>query len=168
MVRFLEKEEYERTRALNDACFPDEDFSKEYYDGGAIFRNRIAVKEIGGKIVSEAHFAPRKAWYRRTDGTPYAEEIEYILCVATDPVHRHRGYMDEVLEFALETMRKEGRPWTFLLPVNKEIYRHLGFVHDWTFHPDEADLLYADEGLTECSAKLLCAERFIKPERITE
>lgn len=167
MTRFLREEEYGRTRALNDLCFPDEEFSAEYYGGGEVKKSRIVVKEIEGEIVSEAHAALRKIWYRHPDGTAYCEEIPYIFCVATHPEHRHRGYMDEVLGLMLERFREEGVPWTFLLPVNKAIYRHLGFVHDWVFRMEEADILYADDGLTECSAKLLCTPEFRKPEQIT-
>ena len=168
MARFLKQEEYGKTRALNELCFPGEEFAREYYDEGGILENRVIVKELDGKVVAQAHLAPRKAWYRRPDGTPYFQQVDYILCVATDPAYRHRGFMDEVMELAIRKLQEEGQPWTFLIAVNKEIYRHLGFVYDWTFNPEEEDLLYADEGLTECSARLLCAEQFVKPERITE
>lgn len=167
MARFLKKEEYGLTRALNDLCFPDEAFSREYYEEGGILENRVVVKEMDGKVVAEAHLAPRKAWYRNTDGTEYAVDVDYILCVATAPAYRHRGYMDEVLELAISEMKKKGKPWTFLMPVDMAIYRHLGFTHDWTSNSDEAELLYADDGLSVCSARLLCAERFEVPERIS-
>ncbi|MDO4265467.1 MAG: GNAT family N-acetyltransferase [Eubacteriales bacterium] len=167
MIRFLKEDEYGRTRALNDLCFPDEEFSAAYYDDGIVKKSRIAVKEIGGEIVSEAHAAPRKLWYRDPDGRPYSVEVPYIFCVATHPAYRHRGYMDEVLKLMLDVLREDGAPFAFLVPVDPAIYRHLGFVHDWTFGGEEAELLYADDGLTECSAKLLCAAEFRKPERIT-
>ena len=167
MARFLKKEEYGVTRALNDLCFPDEAFSKEYYEDGGILENRVVVKEEDGKVVAQAHLAPRKAWYRDAGGKAYAVDVDYILCVATDPAYRHRGYMDEVMACALAKLQEEGKPWAFLIAVDKAIYRHLGFTYDWAFNLDEAELLYADDGLTECSAKLLCAEHFEKPERIT-
>ena len=168
MIRFLRQEEYDRTRPLNELCFPDEEFSAEYYDGGVINRSRIAVKEIGAEIVSEAHVAPRTLWYHRADGTQYTVNVPYIFCVATHPEYRHRGYMDEVLSLVLDTLREEGCPFAFLVPVDQRIYRHLGFVYDWSFRPEEADILYADDGLTQCSAKLLCADTFCRPERITD
>lgn len=98
----------------------------------------------------------------------YAVEAPYIFCVATHPEYRHRGYMDEVLGLLLEAFQKEGIPFAFLVPVDTKIYRHLGFVHDWTFGAGEADLLYADDGLSTCSARLLCAEAFAPPVKITE
>lgn len=163
MVRFLRAEEYPRTRALSFACFGDDAFDEVYYvTRGDIYKNRIAVKEQDGKIVAMLQLAPRKAWYGEK-----AIPVDYIMYVATDPAYRHRGYMDELLRFACDTMRQEGKEWTFLVAVNKEIYRHFGFVYDWRFHPEEADLLYADEGLTECSAKLLCADAFHVPDYLT-
>lgn len=163
MVRFLKPEEYPRTRALSLACFGDDAFDEEYYvTKRRIYENRVLVKEADGEIAAMLQLAPRKAWY----GT-HAEDVDYILYVATAPAYRRRGYMDELLAFACETMQKEGKPWTFLVAVDKEIYRHFGFVHDWRFHPEEAELLYADEGLTECSAKLLCAENFKVPDYLS-
>lgn len=162
MVRFLKPEEYGKTRALCDLCFQDEAFSREYYETERkIEQNRVAVKEIDGEIVAMAQVAPRKALVRGV-----WQDAPYILGVCTAPAHRHRGYMDELLQLICETLRVEGAPWTFLIAVDQAIYRHLGFVYDWAFSEEEAALLEADEGLTECSAKLLCAECFEKPEKI--
>ena len=168
MVRFLKPSEYSITRPLNDLCFPDEEFSREYYEEGGIQQNRVVVKEVDGKVAAMAHFAPRKAWYRKADGSEYAESVDYIMDVATYPQMRHKGYMDEILRFAMEEMRREGKNWTFLVPVDPEIYLHLGFTHHWKFAKDETDLLYADEGLTECYACVLNPEAgFKQPLRIT-
>lgn len=162
MVRFLAKEEYPRTRALSLACFQDNAFDESFYvTTGAVYQNRIAVLEQDGEILSMVQIAPRAAVIHGLK-----QPAPYLMMVATRPEQRHRGYMDEVMQFVCTSLKEEGTPWTFLVAVDRNIYRHLGFSYDWPFAPNEADLLFADDGLTLCSAKLLCAERFEVPEAI--
>ena len=71
--------------------------------------------------------------------------------------------MDRVMDLAEETLRAEGAPWCFLVAVDKEIYRHRGYVYDWPFRDEERELLAAEDDLADCSAKLLNAESFRPP-----
>ena len=171
MVRFLNKSEYLDTIPLLTACFgDDEEFISEYYGSeekpGEVFKGRIAVKELDGRIVSMVHLKPVQAVYESDDPSGRSIDISYILCVSTLPAYRHRGYMDEVMGFVTDTLRREGAPWCFLIAVSKEIYRHLGFVYDWKLSDREAEMLYADEGLNEASGKLLNAKQMMIPSKI--
>ena len=157
-LRFLGPEEYEKTRELAEICFGKEDFDEEYYSKD-LYDNLIAVKERDGRIISMAHLAERRLFF---EGREYCD-VYYILYVATLPEERHKGYMDEVMSFTFERMMEEKRELTFLVPIDPGIYRHLGFEYDWEFNEDERELLYADEGLNFCSAKLICAKSFKKP-----
>lgn len=160
MIRFLDKKEYGRTRKLFKACFMDDEFEREYYaEDGVVQEHRIAVVEESGKIIAMLHLAPMEAIY--ADG--HIEYTEYILCVGTDPGFRHKGYMDKLMKWTEDRLIEEGLTWTFLVAVDKNIYRHLGYVYDWRFNENERDLLFADEGLTDCSAKLLCGKTFTVP-----
>lgn len=184
MVRFLEKSEFGRTVPLFEQCFgKDPEFEAEYYGddvhAGEVLKGRIAVLEEDGRILSMVHLKPVLAEYgpeesvpedrtvKRPGGTTAAEGTElpvtYLLCIATDPACRHRGYMDRVMDLAEETLRAEGSPWCFLVAVDKEIYRHRGYVYDWPFRDEERELLAAEDDLSDCSAKLLNAESFRPP-----
>ncbi len=156
----------------------------------AVNGNRIAVLENdAGEILSMVHIRPMKAVYRLApdspeatslekespesenpgSGMPAAEEtisVRYLMAVATKKACRHRGYMDRVMGLVLETLTAEGDPWCFLIAVDKDIYRHLGFVIDWRVSPAEQEMLYADENLTEASGKLLCADKMRIPDLI--
>ena len=112
------------------------------------------------------HLKPVQAVYESEDPSGRSIDISYILCVSTLPAYRHRGYMDEVMVFVTDTLRREGAPWCFLIAVSKEIYRHLGFVYDWKLSDREAEMLYADEGLNEASGKLLNAKQMMIPSKI--
>ena len=164
MVRLLAKEEYFRTIPLFTACFGgDEEFMQEYYGDsshpGAVFSGRIAVREELGEIVSMVHLKPVLA-VRGNETLP----VTYIMGVATHPDFRHRGYMDEVMGFVLDLLRSEGAPWCFLIAVDKEIYRHLGFLVDWRLTPEDAEMLYADDGLEDASGCLLGSRPLAVPE----
>ena len=158
--RFLEKEEYKNTLPLALSCFGDPEFMEEYY-AGPVFENRVAVLEEEGRIVPMVQLRPFTAVF-----PDRSLPVHYILFVCTDPGFRHRGFMDVLMEYALRELRKAGEEFCFLVAVDKEIYRHLGFVHDWPFRPEEQDLLFADDGLTDCSARLLNGGAFTPPDRL--
>lgn len=84
--------------------------------------------------------------------------VPYIMGVCTLPEYRHRGLMDRLMTLAADRLKAEGYPWCFLIAVNKDIYRHLGFTYDWKLSERECELLYADDGLDTASGKLLNAD----------
>lgn len=159
-IRFLSPSENRKTRTLADICFAPASDNDEYYRND-IIDSRIAVIEDGDVVCSMAHL---RRMILTTDDNIYS--VWYICYVATLPALRRQRYMTRLFDFVLETLKKEGETLTFLTPVDKKIYRHLGFVHDWTFRREEAELLYADDDLDECSACLLNAESFIMPQQI--
>ena len=163
MARFLEQEENILTKPLFSLCFPDEEFLKEHYgrDGEGL-GCRTAAAEMDGSIVSMAQLVRRTAVYSESE-----LPVWYIMGVCTHPDYRHRGLMDEVLSLVLEQFSREGEEYCFLMPVDPEIYRHLGFIHD--FHvrtKEELDLLYADDGLSLCSAREFREGAFREPMHI--
>ena len=163
-MRFLDKKEYVSAKELTVVCFGNDDgfFDGYYAPKGIISSGRIAVMEENGRIVSMIHLLPLTAEAESGE----EKNVTYLLCVATAPDCRHRGYMAELMRFVTDTLKAEGEPWTFLVAVDKAIYRGCGFTIDWEFDPRDAELLCADEGLTECSTKLLNETVFRKPKKL--
>lgn len=159
MIRFLTREEYERTKPLAAACFGDDEELERYYRQD-VGENRVAVMEKDGRIVSMVQLRRFSAEYG-DESVP----VWYMLYVCTAPDCRGRGYMDAVMGFVLDTLRDEGEPFCFLVPVDEKIYAHLGFVYSWRFREEERSMLYA-EGYESCYACLLGWERFSPPERL--
>ena len=160
-IRFLNRDEYGRTRALAAACFGSSDDLAGYYEN-VVRENRVAVLEDGGAILSMAHLHRMLAVYAEK-----SVPVWYILYVCTEKAHRHRGYMDRVMRFVLQTLQNEGEAFTFLVPVNREVYAHLGFTDAWRFDETERELLDADDDLTECVAcRLNNDESFTAPLRL--
>mgnify|MGYP004537121795 CR=1 FL=1 len=172
ITRFLEKYEYVRTLKLFKECFGnDEEYIAELYGElngenectGTIRTHEIAVIENeNGDILSMVHYKPVNAVF--ADGRTVS--VSYIMDVATAAASRRNGYMDTLMRLVMKRLSDKKEPWCFLIAVDKAIYKHLGFVHDWVFNSDEADLLDADDGLTECSAAMLNAEVFEAPVRL--
>lgn len=161
MIRFLDPSENVKTRTLADICFAPAEDNDDYYLND-IADSRIAVIEDGEKLCCMAHL--RRMRLATAEGS---RSVWYICYVATLPELRKRGYMTKLLSFVLDVLKREGEALTFLAPVDKKLYRHLGFVYDWTFRPEEAELLYAEDGLRECSACLLNTPSFVIPQEIS-
>ncbi len=168
-----------------------EEFMEEFYgsvlpDGrctGRVSDGRIAVLEAGSEPVSEdAPGADPLAGSPASPETGSAPEIlsmvqvqfyrtasgrvlPYLMGVSTWPRHRHHGYMDAVMNFVLSALKEEGYPCCFLIAVDRKIYRHLDFVHDWKLSEAECLMLYADDGLDTASACLFNSNEFT-PEPI--
>ncbi len=141
ILRFLRKNEFVKTKELATECFGNTDDLEEYYSKD-VFDNRIAVIEENGKIISMVHLKRMIA-----DFKDVSVSLWYILYVATKKQYQKKGYMKKTLGFVLDTLKKEGESFTFLVPVNEDVYKNSGFTFKWRFNNDEADLLYADDGL---------------------
>ena len=179
---FLNKNEYGSTRKLFTECFgDDEEFMSEFYGvcgeagrcGGKVDDAVIAVIRDGDTPVAMVQYmlvkavskdaerqgkavdaAAQKEKNGASDIYRDAVDIPYIMGVCTLPRYRHRGLMDKLMKAVMDRMEKEGYPWCFLIAVDRNIYRHLGFIRDWKLSDRERELLYADDGLEIASAKL--------------
>ena len=180
---FLNKNEYGSTRRLFTECFgDDEEFMGEFYGicdeagrcSGKVDDAVIAVVKDGDMPVAMVQYILVKAVSKDTerqgkavdlssrkempDASDISEDerkIPYIMGVCTLPDYRHRGLMDKLMNAVTDRIEQEGYPWCFLIAVDRNIYRHLGFAYDWKLSEREQELLYADEGLDTASAKLL-------------
>ena len=121
--RKLLLEEHIKTKEIWRNIFPEESegFLNYYFDE-KIKDNEIYVIEDGDKIVSMIHLNP----YDMRVGTEQYR-LHYIVGVATDPHYRKRGLMRRLLNYVFDIMRDRGEPFTYLMPVAKEIYEPFGF-----------------------------------------
>lgn len=147
------------TKPLAQACF-DRAEAEEYY-ASAVADCRVAAAIEDGAIRSMVHL-------RRFIARCGEEErlVWYLQYVGTDPAYRRRGYMASVMRFVLDSLRREGEQFAFLVPVDKEVYRSLGFVHFWQFREEERTSLLADDGLTDCAACVLSGGAFTAPTQL--
>ena len=146
-VRFLTGEEYGQTKALAAVCF-GEDGLEEYYCT-RVPACRIAAAVENGTVCAMVHL------HRMLVTADTTFPALYLSHICTAPAYRRQGLMDAVTGFVLQTLRKEGERFVFLVPVDTELYVHLGFVHFWQFGEAQRDLLLADDGLTRAAGMML-------------
>ena len=159
MVRFLDRKEYSSTFDLALNCFHDRDFLEDFYSDD-IYSCAVAVNEVDGAVVSMAMVKRVLLRYKNK-----VVESSYIFMVCTSPEMRHRGYMDDTILFICEKIATQT---VFLIPVDPQIYKHLGFIYFWRFNEDERDMLYADDGLDMCYMKVMDSVEFEKPDGILQ
>lgn len=123
MPRKLSQEEHIKTKQMWRDIFADESESfLNYYYSEKIKDNEIYVIEDGDKIVSMIHLNPYNV---RVGKEQY--RLHYIVGVATDPAYRKKGLMAKLLNYTMDLMAERGEPFTYLMPVAKEIYEPFGF-----------------------------------------
>lgn len=112
-------------------CFGDSGSYTDFYFEWVVPYNRIYTLYKEGKLCSMLHL------------NPYTFEIwevevkaDYIVGVATKAEERRKGYMGLLINEALDTMYKEDKPFTYLVPAAESIYypydfRSVYFQEDW-------------------------------------
>jgi predicted acetyltransferase len=112
-------------------CFGDSGSYTDFYFEWVVPYNRIYTLYKEGKLCSMLHL------------NPYTFEIwevevkaDYIVGVATKAEERRKGYMGLLINEALDTMYKEDKPFTYLMPAAESIYypydfRSVYFQEDW-------------------------------------
>lgn len=120
---YLEEEDKQETRRLWHDCFKEdsEEFTDFYYSE-KVTENHILVKKQNGFIISMAQMNPYSVRVK-----DHSFPIYYLVGVATQERHRHRGHMSEILKRLMNDLWEEKAPFTFLMPAAREIYLPFGF-----------------------------------------
>ena len=123
MIRYLADNERGRSEALYRAAFPeDKDAFVEYYYSYVTKNNKVLVLEQEGEICSMLHLNPYEI---SVNG--FRQDAYYYVAVATKEDCRHQGMMRKLLVKSLNDIRKEGHPFTYLMPANRAIYEPFDF-----------------------------------------
>ena len=122
-IRYLNRDEKERTKRLWESCFAeDSNEFVSYYYKEKIQQNRILVKLDGNDVITMLHRNPYQIRMRKKHWN-----VDYIVGVATRYDRRKKGYMEKVLITCLNDMNREHMPFTFLMPVSEAIYYPYSF-----------------------------------------
>lgn len=109
-------------RAMWDEIFADEKKFADYYFSEVVKRNKTLVALYDGKLIGMIHLNP---YMVNCCGMP--KKVYYIVGVAVDRRYRGMGIMKHIMNKAIEDMKKEGCPFTFLMPENENYYSGIGF-----------------------------------------
>lgn len=109
-------------RSLWEACFDDRDDFVDFYFKEVCCENLILLAHRGKALVGMVHLNPYDVVL---DGRKC--RCYYIVGVAVKSEYRRRGIMRAMLTKAIQDMREEGCPFTFLMPEREEYYEDFGF-----------------------------------------
>jgi len=135
-VELFTGNDVKKLRPLWEACFPEETkIFTDYYFENKAGSNITPVQTEQGEVFSMIHLTP----YRTNKG----DSVCYVVGVGTQESHRRRGLMDGLLREAFRYMKKQGEPFTFLMPAKPEIYTPYGFtyIYDKTLYEFNEDSL---------------------------
>ena len=141
---FLAEKEVHSIRPLWEQVFAEDSKAfTEYYFGNKAERNLVFTRMEGEDIVSMLHLAPYM--------TGRMESVCYIVGVATKEAYRRQGLMADMMKEALQFMRAEGQPFTFLMPANPAYYLPFQFtyIYDkpaWKINESVLPTRYLDAG----------------------
>ena len=121
---YLAGEDKKDTIRLWHSCFP-EDSEKfiEYYYSEKTRDNRVLVKKDNGLILSMVQYNPYLVRMKDRDW-----ELDYLVGVATEANRRREGHFRDLFMRMFADAQEEKKPFTYLVPVNPEVYAPLGFT----------------------------------------
>ncbi len=119
---FLAEKEVHNIRPLWEEVFAEDSKAfTDYYFANKAERNLVMTRKEGEQIVSMLHLTPYM--------TGRMESVCYIVGVATKEAYRRQGLMADMMKEALQFMKAEGQPFTFLMPANPAYYTPFDFTY---------------------------------------
>jgi hypothetical protein len=123
MVKYLGEEEKIESRKIYEAVFNDTKKFLDYYYENRLSDNLIIMGYHGNTPVSTMHLIPKKFIIKNQEYMIY-----YIYGVATLEEFRKQGYLKEMMEKALFTLKEKNVPLVYLIPEDPLVYHKYGFV----------------------------------------
>lgn len=121
---YLDGDDKSETVRLWNESFPEDSESfVNYYYTEKTKDNRILVKMENGMILSMVQYNPYLIRIKEQEC-----ELDYLVGVATDANRRREGHFREVFLKMFSDMQLEKKPFTYLVPVNSQVYAPLGFT----------------------------------------
>ncbi len=124
VLTYLDEDEKDETRPLWHMCFPEDSESfVDYYYRDKTTDNEILVKKDNGFIISMVHKNPYMVKLKER-----LFKLNYLVAVSTEENRRREGHFRDVFIKMLHDEEASGKPITYLVPVNHEVYDSMGFT----------------------------------------
>lgn len=139
MIRYAQKNETEIIKKLWNYCFNDSFSFVDYYFKYKYKNNNTLVVVENEKIVSSLQLNEYKI---NLNNKTY--NTSYIVGVSTLPQSRGKGYMKEIMKFALDEIYNKNHFISILMPIDFRLYEKYGYsncydVFEYSFNVDEID-----------------------------
>lgn len=127
MIKFSEENQEQELKRLWQTCFADDInyidlFFEDHYSS-----SQSLVYMQNGKVVSMLFLLSANLCFNKE-----SHKAQYIYAACTHPDYRKKGYMRELIEFAVEHGGLSGTKYTLLTPASKKLYDYYsqqGFKH---------------------------------------
>lgn len=124
VLTYLDPEDKSETKHLWHMCFPEDSESFiEYYYKEKTKDNEILVKKDNGLLISMVQYNPYTVKLRER-----LWKLDYLVGVATEESRRREGHFRDVFVKMLHDEEAAGKPITYLVPVNPDVYAPMGFT----------------------------------------
>lgn len=123
-MRYLYGGENQITKDIYFSVFKDDPKKlSDYYYDKKVCDNKIAVEEVENGIAGMIQLCPKKIV---VNGQKIP--VNYIYAVATHVKYRSMGIMNRLLKKVIIDMAESSMPFTYLIPVNENLYKRAGFA----------------------------------------
>lgn len=123
-IRYAKDNETNSIIEMWNYCFNDGQSFVDYYFSNKYKRGNTIVLDEGNEVLSSLQLNQYKI---NLNNKIY--DTSYVVGVSTFPQVRGRGYMQNIMKFALKEMYKKGQLVSILMPIDYRLYRKYGYEH---------------------------------------
>ena len=124
MIRRAQKQDMPQIRQLWETCFPDTEGFNDYFFAHIFSLDTVLLSEEQGMVCAMVQMLP----YQLMAGGEVVD-VTYIYGACTDPAHRRKGHMAQLLEASFKIDRAAGKAASTLIPAEPwlfDFYRPFG------------------------------------------
>jgi predicted acetyltransferase len=123
-IRYAKGNDLENIKDIWNYCFGDEKEYVDYYFNNKYKPENTIIIEENDELMSSLQLNQYKI---NLDNKIY--DISYVVGVSTYPNARGKGYMKDMMDFALNELYKKGQLVSLLMPIDYRLYRKYGYEH---------------------------------------
>lgn len=123
-IRYAIEKDLENIKDIWNYCFGDEEgFVNYYFDNKYKPENTILIEE-NDELMSSLQLNQYKI---NLNNKIY--DMSYVVGVSTYPNARGKGYMKDMMDFALNELYKKDQLVSLLMPIDYRLYKKYGYEH---------------------------------------
>lgn len=123
-IRYAIEKDLENIKDIWNYCFGDEEgFVNYYFDNKYKPENTILIEE-NDELMSSLQLNQYKV---NLNNKIY--DTSYVVGVSTYPNARGKGYMKDMMDFALNELYKKDQLVSLLMPIDYRLYKKYGYEH---------------------------------------
>ena len=123
-IRYAIEKDLENIKDIWNYCFGDEEgFVNYYFDNKYKPENTILIEE-NDELMSSLQLNQYKI---NLNNKIY--DTSYVVGVSTYPNARGKGYMKDMMDFALNELYKKDQLVSLLMPIDYKLYKKYGYEH---------------------------------------